>query len=371
MIRVLRKVSQAKRVMVGFGVLSVATAGIGGTAATLLAAHGAADAAWSLGIATALLAVAGIVGGWLVMGSIKAPVEDTAQAVGRIARGDLETKIESPGRDELSWLRSELNAMRKKLRTTIVEVRRCVDSVSSASGEIARGNHDLSARTESQASALEETSSTMARLNETVRAHASDANQASGEMQQAREVAVRGGEIMGEVVQRMQDIHQSANRINEIIGVIDGIAFQTNILALNAAVEAARAGEQGRGFAVVASEVRALAQRSATAAREIKSLIVDSTEKVDAGGRLVAQAGETMDDLVARVTCVSGLVSQMAEAGAVQSRSIEQVTQAVAQIDDVTQQNAALVEQMSATAQALSTQSGQLAEAVRVFQVAA
>ena len=307
--------------------------------------------------------------GWVVRASIKAPVEDTAMAVMRIAKGDLETKIDSPGRDELSWLRAELDSMRKKLRKTIVGVRESVDSVASASEEIARGNNDLSARTENQAAALEQTSSTMNQLADTVRHHAGSAREASSEMDRAREVATRGGQIMSDVVLRMQDIHQSSNRINEIIGVIDGIAFQTNILALNAAVEAARAGEQGRGFAVVAGEVRALAQRSATAAREIKTLIGDSTEKVDAGSKLVGDAGDTMRDLLDRVSRVSTLVSEMASTGSEQSQSIDQVHQAIAQIDDVTQQNAALVEQVSAAAQSLKGQSGQLLSAVSVFQV--
>jgi methyl-accepting chemotaxis protein len=290
-------------------------------------------------------------------------------AVMRIAKGDLETKIDSPGRDELSWLRSELNSMRKKLRTTMIEVRQSVDSVASASEEIARGNNDLSARTENQAAALEQTASTMNQLADTVRQHAGSAREASSEMEQARDVASRGGQIMAEVVRRMQDIHTSASRINEIIGVIDGIAFQTNILALNAAVEAARAGEQGRGFAVVASEVRALAQRSASAAREIKTLIGDSTEKVDAGSLLVGEAGQTMQDLLDRVARVSALVRDMATAGTDQSTSIDQVHQAISQIDDVTQQNAALVEQVAAAAQSLRSQSGQLTSSVSQFQI--
>jgi methyl-accepting chemotaxis protein len=369
MIPQLRLVSQATRVTVGFGVLSMSVLGLGATSAWLLNAHGAAGAASAVLGASAAVCGLGLVGGWLVRQSIKAPVEDTAMAVMRIAKGDLETKIESPGRDELSWLRAELNGMRKKLRTMMIEVRQSVDNVASASEQIARGNNDLSGRTENQAAALEQTASTMNQLADTVRQHAGSAGEASSEMDAARGVAVRGGEIMGEVVLRMQDIHQSANRINEIIGVIDGIAFQTNILALNAAVEAARAGEQGRGFAVVASEVRALAQRSATAAREIKTLIGDSTEKVDAGRLLVDQAGETMHDLLERVGRVSSLVSGMARAGAEQSQSIDQVHQAVAQIDDMTQQNAALVEQVASAAQSLRGQSGQLLGAVSAFQV--
>jgi methyl-accepting chemotaxis protein len=368
MTELLRRVSQAHRVMFGFSFLAVGWMATGLAAGWLLgpAADGAGLWLMAAGVAGGVF---GLAGGWAVRASIKAPVEDTAMAVMRIAKGDLETRIDSPGRDELSWLRAELNSMRKKLRETVVDVRQSVDSVAAASEEIAKGNNDLSARTENQAAALEQTSSTMNQLAETVRGHASSAREASSEMEQARAVASRGGEIMGDVIQRMQDIHQSANRINEIIGVIDGIAFQTNILALNAAVEAARAGEQGRGFAVVASEVRALAQRSATAAREIKTLIGDSTEKVDAGSRLVDEAGTTMRELLDRVGRVAGLVTQMASAGTEQSQSIDQVHQAIAQIDDVTQQNAALVEQVSAAAQSLKGQSGQLLGAVSRFQV--
>ena len=365
---ILRRMSQANRVMAGFAFLSIGWL-LTGAGGWWLLDGGSASMAWAPLAAGVVGAFIGLAGGWLVRASIKAPVEDTAMAVMRIAKGDLETRIESPGRDELSWLRAELNSMRKKLNETIVGVRQSVDSVNAASEEIARGNNDLSARTENQAAALEQTSSTMNQLAETVRGHASSAREASNEMEQARAVASRGGELMGDVVHRMREIHQSANRINEIIGVIDGIAFQTNILALNAAVEAARAGEQGRGFAVVASEVRALAQRSATAAREIKTLIGDSTEKVDAGSQLVDEAGNTMRELVDRVARVSGLVTEMASAGSEQSQSIDQVHQAIAQIDDVTQQNAALVEQVSAAAQSLKGQSGQLLEAVSRFRV--
>jgi len=379
MIDLLRQTSQANRVTYGFTALAFLLAVSGGIGwwevQQLLpslppdTAASSSATSWVLLACTVALAAVGVVMGWFVRQSIKAPVEDTAMAVMRIAKGDLETKIESPGRDELSWLRHELNSMRKKLRTTIIEVRQSVDSVNSASSEIARGNDDLSARTENQAAALQQTTSTMMHLASTVRQHAASANEASSEMNQARSVAGRGGEMMDAVVGRMQEIHQSANRINEIIGVIDGIAFQTNILALNAAVEAARAGEQGRGFAVVAGEVRALAQRSATAAREIKSLISDSTERVSAGSQLVGEAGETMRELLDRVSRVSTLVTEMAAAGTSQSDSIEQVHQAIAQIDEVTQQNAALVEEVAAAAQSLRGQSEHLSGSVNAFQV--
>jgi methyl-accepting chemotaxis protein len=365
----LRRFSQARRVMVGFGTLSLAVLAGGVSCGLLLQRHGAAtEAAWVWAVA-ATVAVIGFACGYAVMRSIQAPVDDTANAVGRIARGDLETKVESPGRDELSWLRSELNGMRKKLRTAIINVRQSVDSVSTASQEIARGNMDLSTRTEHQALALEQTSAAMNQLKDTVREHASRAGEASGQMNEAQTVASRGGSIMSEVVRQMDDIHQSADRIGEIIGVIDGIAFQTNILALNAAVEAARAGEQGRGFAVVASEVRTLAQRSAAAAKEIKTLIADSTEKVGAGTRLVGQAGDTMTELLGRVRNATELVSAMAQAGADQSRGIDQAYDAIARIDEVTRQNAALVEQVAAAAQSLQDQSSSLATTVSVFTV--
>jgi methyl-accepting chemotaxis protein len=371
MTSLLRRVSQANRVMAGFLFLAFCLGILGGSAGLKLMALGASTAGMAFMAASAVAAILAVAGGWAIRQSIKAPVDDTAMAVMRIAKGDLETRVESPGRDELSWLRAELNTMRRKLRETIVEVRQSVDGVAAASEEIARGNNDLSSRTENQAAALEQTSSTMNQIAETVRQHATGAREASNEMDQARQVAGRGGEIMADVVKRMADIHHSAQRINEIIGVIDGIAFQTNILALNAAVEAARAGEQGRGFAVVASEVRALAQRSASAAREIKTLIGDSTEKVGAGTQLVGEAGQTMTDLLNRVARVSTLVNEMATAGGDLSSNIDQVHQAIAQIDDVTQQNAALVEQVSAAAQSLRGQSGQLGGVVARFQIGA
>ena len=369
MISFLRKTSQARRVMAGYAFLSLALLALAGAAAWLLHGHGADGEAITLVATAGTLAGIGLFAGWAVMRSIQAPVEDTAMAVGRIARGDLETKVESPGRDELSWLRSELNSMRKKLRETLLHVRHSVDSVAAASREIARGNVDLSHRTEEQAAALEQTSSTMSQIMDTVRQHAQQAGAANGRMNDAQAVATRGGNLMSDVVRQMDDIRASAGRIGEIIGVIDGIAFQTNILALNAAVEAARAGTQGRGFAVVATEVRTLAQRSAEAAREIKALIADSGTKVAEGTRLVGAAGETMNDLLARVQETSGLVASMAHAGAEQSQGIDRVCEAIARIDEATQQNAALVEQVAAAAQSLQDQSDSLAGAVSVFTI--
>jgi methyl-accepting chemotaxis protein len=373
----LRRFSQCNRVFTGFALLSLALACCGvlggwqlSQAAAQLPKAGAAGvqalAPWLMGLSL-LGAVLGVVGGWAVRMSIKAPVDDTAFSVARIAKGDLATKIESPGRDELSWLRYELNSMRKKLREMVVEVRGTVDSVNAASTEIAQGNQDLSARTETQASALQQTSSAMTQLADTVHTNARSAALASQEITQTRDVAGRGGQIMQDVVARMADIQASAQRIAEIIGTIDGIAFQTNILALNAAVEAARAGEQGRGFAVVAAEVRALAQRSAAAAKEIKGLIGDSTEKVDAGTKLVDEAGQTMGEILQRVARAAELVGDMAGASAAQSGGIDQTRHAIEQIDAATQQNAALVEQVTAAAQQLKDQSDRLTGAVSKF----
>jgi len=376
----MRKTSQCKRVWIGFALMAAIMFCIVGAAIwTLLAqapagsaARPAAEfAAWALGAATLAAGAFAWLAGWLIGASIKAPVEDTVQCVIRIAGGDLETKIASDGRDELSWLRHELNSMRKKLRSTVAEVRQTVDTVNVASQEIASGNSDLSARTESQASALERTSSSMQQLAEAVRSNAANTAEASSVVNLSSQVATRGASIMKDVILRMSEINGAAAKIGDIIGVIDSIAFQTNILALNAAVEAARAGEHGRGFAVVASEVRALAQRSSTAAREIKSLIGDSSEKVDAGSKLVDEAGRTMHDILDSVNRVSNLMTDIAEAGQAQSSGIGQVHSAIAEIDSVTQQNAALVEQVAAAAQSLRGQSSRLSDAVGQFKIAA
>jgi methyl-accepting chemotaxis protein len=318
----------------------------------------------------AITLAASVVLGMLVTGSIRESVESTVQCVIGIAGGDLETKIESPGKDEISWLRSELNGMRKNLRRTVLEVRQTVDSVNTASDEIASGNGDLSARTESQASALQQTASAMQQLAGTVKQNAQSANEARTMVSQSSDVAHRGAKTMQAVIGRMGEINASATRISEIIGVIDGIAFQTNILALNAAVEAARAGDHGRGFAVVASEVRGLAHRSSTAAREIKALIEDSTAKVESGSNMVDEAGRTMSELLDRVTRISALISNIAQAGESQHNGIDQVRQAIEQIDTMTQQNAALVEQLAAAAQGLRGQSSQLNTSMSGFRVA-
>jgi methyl-accepting chemotaxis protein len=303
--------------------------------------------------------------------SIKYPVEALVESACRLAAGDFVNKIESPGRDEISWLSHELNSMRKKIRDSIKVVREAATSVRTASHELAEGNSDLSARTESQAASLQQTSSSMTQLSEKVKENASNAKQASNIVSETSDMATRGGSVMKQVVDRMGDINTSAQRIAEIIGVIDGIAFQTNILALNAAVEAARAGEAGRGFAVVAGEVRALAHRCATAAREVKTLISDSVSKVDAGFVLVDQAGDTMQAILTGVNRVSTLVSAIAEAGAAQGADIGEVHEAIAQMNNSTQRNTALVEQAASSAMALKTEADRLTESVESFKVAA
>ncbi|TXH63942.1 MAG: HAMP domain-containing protein [Burkholderiaceae bacterium] len=366
----IRKVSLVRRVTIGFTLMGLWCAALGFAAVSALKG-GAAGSAWGIGVAAGVGCVVALLAGLVIRSSIKESVESTIDAVIRIAGGDLETKIESPGKDEISWLRAELNGMRKKLRTMVLEVRQTADGVNHASAEIASGNTDLSSRTESQASALQQTASSMQQLAQSVRHTAENTLKAREEVTQSSSVADRGAATMHDVVSRMNEIHAGATRIGEIVGVIDGIAFQTNILALNAAVEAARAGEHGLGFAVVASEVRALAQRSSTAAREIKQLIGDSTARVDAGARLVDDAGRTMQEILASVKRVSTLISEIADAGEAQSSGIAEINQAVGQIDTMTQQNAALVEQLAAAAQSLQGQSGQLNASMGSFRVGA
>lgn len=363
-----RRFSLVKRVSFGFGAMALLNAVLGAVAWQALPAG---PAAWAVAGMTSSGVAFGVVAGWIIAGSIRASVEPTVQAVIRIAGGDLETKIESPGKDEIAWLRAELNSMRKKLRSTVLEVRQAVESVNTASEEIASGNTDLSTRTDSQAAALQQTASSMRQLADSVRSNAHSTGEARQVVATSSDIAGRGAQTMQEMIARMGEIDRSAARIAEIIGVIDGIAFQTNILALNAAVEAARAGEHGRGFAVVASEVRSLAQRSSTAAREIKALIEDSTQKVGAGSRLVDDAGRTMQEIHASVQRVAQLIGDIADAGQSQNSGIEQVHQAIAQIDTMTQQNAALVQQLAAAAQSLKGQSSQLSGSMASFRVAA
>jgi methyl-accepting chemotaxis protein len=288
----------------------------------------------------------------------------------KIAQGDLAVSIRLKDADQSSLL-FNIDAMRNSLANIVAEVRTGTDAIATASGQIAAGNMDLSSRTEQQAASLEETASSMEELTSTVKQNADNANQANQMAMSASQVAIKGGSVVSQVVETMGSINTSARKIVDIIGVIDGIAFQTNILALNAAVEAARAGEQGRGFAVVASEVRSLAQRSAAAAKEIKILIDDSVQKVDTGSRLVDQAGTTMGEVVDSVKRVSDIISEITAASQEQTAGIEQINQTITQMDDVTQKNAALVEEAAAAAQSLQDQSGRLADTVGVFKLSA
>jgi methyl-accepting chemotaxis protein len=292
-----------------------------------------------------------------------------AVAVARaVADGDLTTQLRLRAGDTRS-LMANLQSMQQSLARTVTQVREGSESVATASSQIADGNQDLSSRTEQQASALQQTASTMEELGTTVRHNADNARQANELARNAASVAVKGGNVMGQVVDTMKGINDSSRKIADIITVIDAIAFQTNILALNAAVEAARAGEQGRGFAVVAGEVRSLAQRSAEAAREIKTLITASVERVDQGSALVNLAGKTMEEIVASIGRVSGIVGEISSASTEQSSGVGQVSQAVQQMDEATQRNAALVEQSAAAAENLKQQAQQLVQAVAVFRV--
>jgi methyl-accepting chemotaxis protein len=298
-----------------------------------------------------------------------APLDRAVGLLDQVAHGDLTMQITDSGRNEISRLLGAIRRMQEGLVTTVAQVRSGADTINTGAQEIAAGNMDLSSRTESQASSLEETAASMEELTSTVKQNAENARQASALVQAASNTATKGGAVMGEMVETMSAINESSRKIVDIISVIDGIAFQTNILALNAAVEAARAGEQGRGFAVVATEVRNLAQRSAGAAKEIKGLINDSVEKVDSGSRLVEHAGMTMSEVVDSVKRVTDIVSEIAEASREQSHGIEQVNQAIAQMDEVTQRNAALVEEAAAATQSLQSQATTLTETVSVFKL--
>jgi methyl-accepting chemotaxis protein len=301
--------------------------------------------------------------------SITQPVADAVSVASAVADGNLTVDVRVQGTNELGQLMQALAKMRDHLATVVTQVRRGSQGVATASAEIAAGNHDLSARTESQASALEQTAASMEELSSAVKQNADSAREANQLARNASTVAVKGGEVVSQVVETMKDINESSRKISDIISVIDGIAFQTNILALNAAVEAARAGEQGRGFAVVASEVRTLAGRSADAAKEIKTLINNSVERVEHGTALVDHAGATMSDVVSSIRRVTDIMGEISAASNEQSIGAAQVGEAVTEMDQVTQQNAALVEEMAAAASSLRTQADELVEVVAVFKL--
>ncbi|MFN4118406.1 methyl-accepting chemotaxis protein [Acidovorax sp.] len=306
---------------------------------------------------------------WVVVQRIRRSLGAVTAVAQRIGGGDLSEPIHAQGRGEVAEMMRAMEAMQTSLVRIVSDVRHSSDSIATGSSEIATGNADLSQRTEEQASNLQQTAASMEQITSTVKNNADTAQRAAALAGSASSAAVKGGEVVGQVVATMQDISAASRKITDIIAVIDGIAFQTNILALNAAVEAARAGEQGRGFAVVASEVRSLAQRSADAAKEIKALIGASVEKVENGAQLVSAAGQSMDDIVTQVKRVSDLLSEISSATGEQTIGITQVGEAVSQLDQVTQQNAALVEESAAAADSLKHQAARLAQIVSVFRL--
>jgi len=306
---------------------------------------------------------------WCITKSITKPLTKAVDMARNVAAGDLTLRIDDNSCDEIGQLLDAMAKMNNSLNNIIGTVRATTDTIGGVSMQLAEGNADLSRRTESQAGSLEETASAMEELTSTVKQNADNARQANTLVQSASDVAVRGGHVVGDVVQTMNSIRESSRKIVDIISVIDGIAFQTNILALNAAVEAARAGEQGRGFAVVASEVRNLAQRSASAAKEIKALIDDSVEKVDTGSILVGNAGATMDEVVSSVKRVTDIMAEILAASEEQSAGIQQVSRAITEIDNVTQENAALVEEAAEAARTMHERAGNLADAVGLFKL--
>ncbi|WUR13105.1 methyl-accepting chemotaxis protein [[Empedobacter] haloabium] len=330
------------------------------------AAHTATTTMIALLIAATLVSA---LAGYLITRSVTQPILEAVHVAETVAGGDLTAVIDTHRKDETGRLLAALQEMTHGLTRTVRAVRDSTDTINTASAEIASGNMDLSNRTEQQAASLEETASSMEELTSTVRQNADNARQANVLVTSAAEHANQGGTVVGQVVQTMGSIKESSGKIVDIIGVIDGIAFQTNILALNAAVEAARAGEQGRGFAVVASEVRNLAQRSASAAKEIKELINDSVEKVDAGGRLVDEAGTTMGRIVASVQQVAAIMNEITSASQEQSAGIEQINTTIVAMDNATQQNAALVEEAAAAASSLREQAERLSAAIAVFRL--
>jgi methyl-accepting chemotaxis protein-1 (serine sensor receptor) len=322
-------------------------------------------------IAVLVLAIAcSVLFGTLMVRSIARALGHAVEVATAIAQGDLSRRLDVRGRDEVAQLLQALSTMQANLAAIVGRVRQGADAVSVASTQIAQGNQDLSSRTESQASALQQTAASMEEFSATVRQNTDNAQQGNEVARTASGVAAQGGEVVAQVVQTMRGINESARRIEDIIGTIDGIAFQTNILALNAAVEAARAGEQGRGFAVVAGEVRSLAQRSAQAAREIKTLITDSVGRVEQGSALVEKAGRTMQEVVASIRGVTDIMTGISAASVQQNAGVSQIGEAVQNMDHATQQNAALVEQMAAAASSLNSQAQDLVRTVSVFRIA-
>ncbi|WP_234264372.1 methyl-accepting chemotaxis protein [Hydrogenophaga sp. NFH-34] len=333
----------------------------------------AAERTLSLELAAAqVLGLIGVLvgGAFFLIRSIRAPLDDTIGFAERIAGGDLGAHIDDTRKDEFGAMIKALSRMRDQLARVVTDVKQGTDSITVAAREVATGSQDLSARTEQTASSLEETAASMEQMSGTIKQSADSANVANQLADAAGKSAAKGGEVVAQVVATMDAIQQSSRKINDIIGVIDGIAFQTNILALNAAVEAARAGEQGRGFAVVAGEVRNLAQRSAEAAKEIKGLIGASVDKVAEGSQLVGQAGQTMSEIVESVVRVRDIIGDIAAATGEQADGIHQINAAIANLDQMTQQNAALVEQSAAAAASMTEQADRLAQVVRVFRTA-
>ncbi|HEY0847731.1 MAG TPA: methyl-accepting chemotaxis protein [Noviherbaspirillum sp.] len=359
------RIGMSVRLAVVFGLILTATAVI--TTVGAAAASGT-ERYLIVGIGTATILL-GALGGWWVSRSIRRSIQGALIAAKRIASGDLTGTIDTSGSGDMAELMLSLKEMNDRLFRIVSDVRTGTTTVASTSSQISRDNTALSERTETQAGSLQETASSMEELTSTVRQNADHAHQANRLVVSASEQAVRGGEVVGQVVQTMGSIKDSSRKIVDIIGVIDGIAFQTNILALNAAVEAARAGEQGRGFAVVASEVRALAQRSASAAKEIKTLINDSVEKVDTGGKLVDGAGTAMEEIMSSVRHVAEIIKEISAASNEQSAGIESVNQAISQIDGMTQQNAKLVEDAARTASSLNEQAVALLKSVSGFNL--
>ncbi len=338
-------------------------------ASPLLDENARATRTWLMVITAAAVLAGGLIS-WVITRSITGPMGRAIDTTQRVAQGDLSRSLAANGgADEVGQLENALAGMQERLREVVSRIRAATEEVTTASGEIASGGQDLSMRSEQAASSLQQTAASMEQLTSTTKQTAATAHRAKDLAGSASTVAERGGVAVAQVVATMEEINAASRKIVDIIGVIDGIAFQTNILALNAAVESARAGEQGRGFAVVAAEVRALAQRSATAAREIKALIGDSVAKVESGSQQVKDAGLTMDEIVANVQSVSTMISEISVATIEQQSGIDQIHSAVTHLDQMTQQNAALVEQSAAAAESLQEQAGNLADVVRLFRL--